>query len=437
MASLLLIDDEESITLSLKTLFETKGYTFFNSYTGAGGLDAALRELPDIVLLDIHLPDMSGMAVLEKLKAIYPDMAVIVLTGYGEIKEAVEAMKIGAEHYFQKPVDLDELSIIVDRSANIGRLRQEVSISRKSPYRIVGRSRQVQGLLHIVNLMAENPSTTVLIRGETGTGKELVARNIHVLSKRSDKLFVDINCASIPENIFESELFGHEMGAFTDAKTTKKGLFEIADGGTLFLDEVAEMPLPLQAKTLRAIETKTFRRIGGTRDIKTDARVIAATNKDLDECVKKGAFREDLYYRLNVMPVQIPPLRERAEDIPLLAEFFIAESAASMNKRIKTMDKDALNTLCAYGWPGNIRELKNVLERAMILCQGQVITGSFLALPAQPAGDRAVMLTLHDVERMHIKNVLESAGNNRTRSAKILGISRSTLNEKIKAYLLS
>ena len=431
-----MIDDEEGITLSLRALFEKKGYTFINSRAGKEGLAVALKELPDVVLLDIHLPDMSGMSILDKLKAAHPDIAVVVMTGYGEIKEAVEAMKLGAEHYFQKPVDLDELLIVVDRSAKIGRLKQEVSISKKSPYPIIGRSRQVQGLIRMINLMAENYSTTVLIQGETGTGKELVARNIHLSSRRADKLFVDINCASIPENIFESELFGYEMGAFTDAKATKKGLLEIADGGTLFLDEVAEMPLAIQAKLLRVIETKTFRRVGGTRDIRTDVRVIAATNKELGECVKRSAFREDLYYRLNVMPIMIPPLRERTEDVPLLAEFFVAESAASMNKVVKTIDKVASNALCAYAWPGNIRELKNVVERAMILCQGQVITSSFLALPSHPTAESAVILTLDDVERIHIKNVLESAGNNRTKASKILGISRSTLNEKIKAYHL-
>ncbi len=437
MISLLLIDDEETIALSLRALFEAKGYTFFNSFSGKDGLDTALKELPDIVLLDIHLPDMSGMEILEKLKAACPDMAVIVMTGYGEIKEAVRAMKVGAEHYFQKPVDLDELSLIIERSAEIVRLRREISISRKSPYTIIGRSRQIQGLIHIINLMAENSSTTVLIDGETGTGKELVARNIHMLSKRADKLFVDINCASIPENIFESELCGYEMGAFTDAKATKKGLLEIADGGTLVLDEVAEMPLTLQAKMLRVIETRTFRRIGGTRDIRTDVRVIAATNKDIQECVKNGSFREDLYYRLNVMPVHMPSLRERAEDIPLLAEFFIAQSAAGMGKRMKTMDKDATDTLCRYVWPGNVRELRNILERAMILCQGQVITASFLTLPVRQTPEKGEPLTLDEVERQHILNVLESTGSNRTKSAQLLGISRSTLNEKIKSYGLS
>ena len=437
MACLLLIDDEESITLSLKTLFEKKGYNFINAYTGEEGLSTALRELPDIVLLDLHLPDKGGMEILKELKAAQPDMVVIIMTGYGEIKEAVEAIKLGAEHYFQKPVDLDELSVIVERNLDIRQLRQEVFLSKKSPYPIIGRSREIQGLTHLINLMAENPSTTVLIEGETGTGKELVARNIHLLSKRADKPFVDINCATIPEHIFESELFGYEAGAFTDAKNTKKGLFEIADGGTLFLDEVAEMPLPLQGKLLRSIEAKVIRRVGGTRDLKMDVRIIAATNKDLGECVKNGSFREDLYYRLNVVPIRISPLRERAEDIPLLADYFIAESARNMKKQKKSFDEGATYSLRSYGWPGNIRELRNVLERAMILCQGQIITAHNLTLsPGQPEKNDT-SLKLGDVERTHIKNVLESADNNRTKAAQLLGISRSTLNEKLKKYAIS
>ncbi len=432
MACLLLIDDEEGITLSLRTLFETKGYDFISSATGREGLETALRELPDIVLLDLHLPDIYGMTLLKELKATHPDMVVIVLTGYGEIREAVDAIKLGAEHYFQKPVDIEELSIVVDRNLDIRKLRQEALMSMKSPFPLIGRSRQIQGLIHVINLMADNPSTTVLIEGETGTGKELVARNIHLLSRRSDKPFVDINCSSIPGNIFESELCGHEAGAFTDAKTTKKGLLEMADGGTLFLDEVAEMPLPLQAKLLRMIETKTFRRVGGTRDLKIDMRVVAATNKDLNECVNNGSFRGDLYYRLNVMPIKIPPLRQRAEDIPLLAEFFVAESAGSMNKKVKSFDREATDALCAYPWPGNIRELRNVVERAMILCQGQVITAAYLTLPAPATNGNAGAQALKDIESQHIKSVLASVGNNRTKAAKILGISRSTLNEKMK-----
>jgi DNA-binding NtrC family response regulator len=432
MSCILLIDDEEAIALSLRLFFEKKGYDFIGAYTGREGLDTALRELPDVVLLDLHLPDIYGMTILKELKAVHPDMVVIVMTGYGEIREAVEAIKLGAEHYFQKPVDLDELSIIVERNLTIGRLRQEAGMSMKAPYPIIGRSRQIQGLIHITNLMAENPATTVLIEGETGTGKELVARNIHLLSSRGDKPFVDINCASIPEHIFESELCGYEAGAFTDARTTKKGLLEMADGGTLFLDEVAEMPPPLQPKLLRIIEGKTFRRVGGTRDIKIDMRVIAATNKDLAECARNGSFREDLYYRLNVMPVKIPPLRERTEDIPFLAEFFAADCAAAMNKKIKAFDKEAIDALCGYGWPGNIRELRNVVERAMILCEGQIITTPYLTLPALPPAEESDARALKEVESMHIRNVLASVGQNRSRAARILGISRSTLNEKIK-----
>lgn len=434
MSCVLLIDDEEVIALSLRALFEKKGYDFMCAYTGKDGLDTALRELPDIVLLDLHLPDIYGMTVLKELKSSHPDMVVIVMTGYGEIKEAVEAVKLGAEHYFQKPVGIDELSIIVERNLAIRKLRQEAFMSMKSPYPIIGRSRQIQGLIHIINLMAENPSTTVLIQGETGTGKELVARNIHLLSSRGDKPFVDINCASIPEQIFESELCGYEAGAFTDARTTKKGLLEMADGGTLFLDEVAEMPLQLQVKLLRIIETKVFRRVGGTRDIRIDTRIIAATNKDLEECVKNGSFRDDLYYRLNVMPVRIPPLRERTEDIPVLAEFFVTDCSTSMNKRMKSLDREALDTLCGYGWPGNIRELRNVVERAMILCQGDVITTPYLTLQAQPCAEKTDGRSLKEVESLHIRSVLAAVGQNRSKAAKILGISRSTLNEKIKDF---
>lgn len=433
MSSLLLIDDEEGIGLVLREFFERKGYDFLYAEAGEEGLKKAFKELPDVILLDLNLPDMKGMSILKEIKSLHHDIAVIVLTGFGGLEEAIEAIKLGAEHYFQKPVDLEELSIIVDRCINNKRLRQEV-LSNKSPLPLIGRSRHIHSLFHLINLMAENPSTTVLISGETGTGKEVVARNIHLLSKRSDKPFIDINCASIPENIFESELFGHEAGAFTDAKTSRKGLLEIADGGTVFFDEVSEMPLTLQTKLLRFLETKTFRRVGGTRDIKVDVRIIAATNRDLDRNVREGLFREDLYYRLNVMPVKIPPLRERPEDIPLLSEFFLNEAVRSLNKRPLSFEKEAIDALIAYSWPGNIRELKNVIERAVILCQGQVITKENLMLLEKDKTINEPLLSLQEMERLHIKRVLGYTGNNRTRAAQILGISRSTLNEKIKNY---
>jgi DNA-binding NtrC family response regulator len=433
MPLLLLIEDDETIALSLKTFFINKGYDFITSYTGKEGLDVALKELPDIVILDLRLPDIYGIEILKELKSNYPEIAIIIITGYGEIKEAVEAMKLGAEHYFQKPFDLDELAIIVGKSLNIKQLRQEAILLRKSPYPIVGRSRQTQGLIHIINLLAENPSTTVLIYGETGTGKELVARNIHSLSMRSPKPFLDINCASIPENILESELFGYEAGAFTDAKKTKRGLFEVADGGTLFLDEISEMPLSAQAKLLRVIETRTLRRLGGTRDINIDVRIITATNKNLENSVKKGSFREDLYYRLSVMPLTIPPLRDRPEDIPLIAEFLLKEIKETMSKKIIGFKEDAMNALCSYDWPGNVREMRNSIERAVILCQGDFILTKDLLLPGKPSLE-TIPMSLSDIESLHIKKVLESTGGNRSKAAKILGIARSTLNEKMKTY---
>jgi DNA-binding NtrC family response regulator len=437
---ILIIDDDSTILLALKLFFEKKKYEVLLSDAGSNGLEIIRKSLPDIVLLDLRLPDAYGLDLLKEIKGICPDSVVYIMTAFGEVKDAIEAIKFGAENYFEKPIDMDELGALVDKSSEIIKLKQERSLSIKSPYPIIGRSKAVQGLIHIINLMAENPSTTLLIQGETGTGKELVARNIHSLSSRGKNPFVDINCASIPDNILESELFGYEVGAFTDAKSSKKGLLEIADKGTLFLDEIGDMPLSTQAKILRVIETKTFRRLGGTKDIRVDIRVIAATNKNLAEAVNSNSFREDLYYRLNVMPLTIPPLRQRIEDIPLLSDFFISEISESMNKKVKSIDKDALTALCSYNWPGNIRELRNVIERAMILCNSEVITISYLLLSGdsykKPPPQAGEMLTLKEVEREHIMRILERFDNNRTKAAEILGIARSTLNEKIKLYNL-
>jgi len=290
----------------------------------------------------------------------------------------------------------------------------------------------------MINLLAENSMTTVLIQGETGTGKELVARNIHALSSRHDKPFVDINCAAIPDNIVESELFGYEAGAFTDAKKTKKGLFELADRGTLFLDEIGDMPLNIQAKILRVLETRAIKRLGGTRDVSVDVRIITATNKDLQNLVKDGLFREDLYYRLNVMPLSVPPLRQRPEDIPLIADFLLSEIKAAIGKKhIGHFTGQALNVLSSYEWPGNVRELRNIIERAVLLCQDGDISDKHLVLPDRQEIVNDKMLTLSEVERSHIEYILQMAGGNRTRAASILGIARSTLNEKLKQLNLN
>ncbi len=434
---LLVIEDDENISLSLRVFFESRGYGVITTASGQEGLSVALKEVPDIVLLDLRLPDLYGIEVLRAIKADYSEISVIVMTGYGQVEEAVKAMKLGAEYYFQKPVDLDQLAIVVDKSLSIKQIRQESVLHRKSSYPIAGRSKHTQGLIHMINLLASNPLTTVLVQGETGTGKELVARNIHALSARAEKPFVDINCAAIPADIVESELFGYESGAFTDAKKTKKGLLELADGGTLFLDEIGDMPGSAQAKILRVLENRTLKRLGGTRDICVDVRVIAATNRKLDRLVKEGAFREDLFYRLNVIPLTITPLRERPEDIPLIAGFLLEEIKKAMGKReIDGFTPDAMEMLCSYAWPGNVRELRNAIERAAILCPHGDISTRHLAL-SEPKTAAKSPLALTEVEKTHIESVLRLTEGNRTRAAQILGVARSTLGEKIKEYKLS
>jgi DNA-binding NtrC family response regulator len=432
---LLIIEDDEIICYSLRVFFEEKGYAVITVHSAADGRETALREVPDAVILDLRLPDGYGIEILQVIKKDHPEISVIVMTGYSEIQEAVNAMKIGAEYYFQKPIDLEELAVIVEKSIGIKQMRQEAVRHKGLHYPIIGRSKHIQGLIHMINLMAANSGTVVMIQGETGTGKELVARNIHALSQRNDKPFIDINCAALPENIMESELFGYEAGAFTDAKKTKKGLFELADGGTLFLDEIGDMPLSAQAKCLRALETRTLKRLGGTRDISVDVRIIAATNKDLENMIKEGSFREDLYYRLNVMPLSISPLRERPEDVPCIAEFLLNEIKKAIGKKeISGFTEEATGLLCSYDWPGNVRELRNVIERAAILCRAGEIPAENLVLPNREIVRKP--LTLSDVEREHIKEILRFTGGNKTKTAQILGVARSTLNEKIKAFNL-
>jgi DNA-binding NtrC family response regulator len=430
---LLIIEDDDTISLALKVFFEGRGYSVLSAPNGGDGLKIALKQIPDTVILDLRLPDIYGIEILQEIKKNYPEISVIIMTGYGEVKEAVEAMRHGAEYYFQKPIDLDELVVIVEKSIAIKQIKQEAKLNKVGHYPIIGRSKQTQGLIHMISLLAANALTTVLIQGETGTGKELVARNIHALSSRHNKPFVDINCAAIPDNIVESELFGHEAGAFTDAKKTKKGLFELADGGTLFLDEIGDMPANIQAKILRFLETRSIKRVGGTREVIVDVRIITATNKDLRKLVKDGLFREDLYYRLNVMPLQVSPLRQRSEDIPLIADFLLNEIKLAIGKKqIGYFSRQALDILCSHEWPGNVRELRNAVERAVLLCQHGEITVEHLALPCSQAPKKEEALTLNEVEQAQIRNVLKMTDGNRTRAAKILGVARSTLNAKIK-----
>jgi two-component system response regulator AtoC len=469
-ATVLIVDDQPTIRKSLRHLLERKGYRACEADSGAAAVQTAQAEEPEVILLDLKLPDGDGLEILERLQGVCPEAAVILLTGHGSVEIAVTAIKKGAEDFLEKdPASLEVTELRVEKALEMLKLRRENLYYRyqaqgRAPGQIFGSSPAIKEIHAMVDLLAKAPQTTVLVQGESGSGKELVARAIHHRSPRADKPFLEINCAGLSEHLLESELFGHERGAFTDAKALKRGLLEIADGGTLFLDEIGDMPLAIQPKFLRVLENRTFRRVGGTRDISVDVRVITASNKDLSKLVEKQAFREDLYYRLKVMPVTVPPLRERANDILILADLFIQEFSGMLKKRIRGYSPEAQQVLLAYPWPGNVRELRNVTERGMILCQGDVIPVSclpaeiqqlagtvspppLLAAAGAPAeaparmpeagGPPGVAGTLEEMEQRYIREVLASVSGNRSHAARVLGISRSTLQDKIRRYGLS
>ena len=464
--TVLIVDDQLTIRKSLRHLLERKGYHALEADSGAAAVQAAQAEEPEVILLDLKLPDGDGLEVLERLQGVCPEAAVILLTGHGSVETAVTAIKKGAEDFLEKdPSSLEVTEVRVEKALEMLKLRRENRYYRhqahgRAPGQIPGASPVIRELHAMVDLLAKAPQTTVLVQGESGSGKELVARAIHYRSARADKPFLEINCAGLSEHLLESELFGHERGAFTDAKALKRGLLEIADGGTLFLDEIGDMPLPIQPKFLRVLENRTFRRVGGTRDISVDVRVITASNKDLVKLVEKQIFREDLYYRLKVMPVTVPPLRERGNDILVLADLFVQELNATLKKRIRGFSPEAQQVLLSYPWPGNVRELRNVTERGMILCQGETIPVACLpaelqqlagALPSSPAPLAAkgpagapdtgwslgALGTLEEMEQRYIREVLASVSGNRSQAARLLGISRSTLQDKIRRYGLS
>ncbi len=461
--TLLVIDDEETIRRSLRHFFSRKGYRFLEAETGALGLAQVQDQAPDLVLLDLKLPDTDGLTLLGKIRESSPETAVIMVTARGSIESAVAAIKAGATDYLSKPVDLDEVDLLLSKTLEMIRLQRENTYLRgrargRNESVVPGDCPAIKALNGMVDLLAQSPHTTVLIQGDSGTGKELVAKAIHLKSPRHDKPFLDINCAGLSDQLLESELFGHEKGAFTDAKAMKRGLLEVADGGTVFLDEVGDLPMSVQPKLLRVLETRTFRRVGGTRDITVDVRMITATNQDLSKAVEKNAFREDLYYRLKVLPIQLPPLKERGEDILLLADLFVQEYNELLKKRVRGFTPEAQGLLMAYAWPGNARELKNVVERALILCPHDVVGTAYLpaeiqglpsapvplpdfpAPPAAPTAARAepdVDTALEDLEKWHIDRVLHKYDGNRSHAARVLGISRSTLQDKIKRYGLA
>lgn len=449
MPSIIIIDDERAVGQLMTHQFQKRGWEAAMAETGEAGILACERSAPDIVLLDMKLPDMDGITVLQRLRERNCPSSIVVMTGWGSIANAVEAIKLGAEQYLSKPVSLVELNALADRIIETRKLKIEnVYYSRRQEHPVVGVSRAIHDLHHMIDLMAENAETTTILLGESGTGKELVAREIHRRSRRRERPFLDINCAALPDALLESEMFGHERGAFTDAREMKRGLLEVADGGTVFLDEIGEMPLALQPKLLRVLETRSFKRVGGTREIKVDVRVIAATNLDLARSVAEGRFREDLYYRLKVFPVAIPPLRERREDIAALAGYFLAEFGVTLKKAVKGFSPGACELMQSYAWPGNVRELRNIVERAVVLCRGSEIGVDMLPLEitgagrapagagsvAPAPGNGSARKSLEEIEREHIRIVLQAEENNKSSTARVLGISRSTLIEKLKKY---
>lgn len=445
----LIIDDEPTIRLTLRHFLTRRGYIVEEAASGNEGLAIARDFLPDIALLDLQLPDMNGEQILPHLVA--PEIAarVLIMTAFADFDKAIRSIKLGAEYFFEKPFDLEQVIIILDRVEKQLKIKNDANKYRQlyeqsfSGTTIIGHSPQIIKMQKLIGLLAKNPATTVLISGESGTGKELVATEIHRQSGATGPL-VEINSASLSETLLESELFGHEKGAFTDAGKQKTGLFELAADGTIFLDEVAEMPLAIQAKLLKVLDSKRFRRVGGITDITTNARFIGATNRDLEAMVKHGQFREDLYYRINVMPIKTPPLRERQGDVVILAEHFAQQLGTGMGKGEIRVSTEALEILTAYRWPGNIRELKNIIERAVIFAQEHVILpehlpGDFIKAPAlqQIKDSLQKALTLRHVEEQHIRQVLQDTGNNHSRTAAVLGISRSTLLAKLKKVEIS
>jgi two-component system response regulator AtoC len=447
MIKVLVVDDEESLRKVLKKELSRKGFYVEVAQDGEEGLRFLRNEAFDVVLLDIVMPGMTGIEFMKEVKKDPLAPSIIVLTGKATVENAVLAMKSGAFDYITKPYKLDELEVLIKkafeyRSLKIKSELLEKELVKKELPELVFSSEEMKKIIDLVKKIAPTDSP-VLIQGESGTGKEVIAKTIWYHSKRKGLPFFGLNCATFSENLIESELFGHERGAFTSAYQTKLGIVEVANKGTLFLDEIGEMPVSLQAKLLRFLDSGEFRRVGGTKNLKSDVRIIAATNRDLSELVRKGEFRQDLFYRLNVINIYLPPLRDRRDDIPTLAEYFLRKFSNKLSKSLKGFTQDAMEALLIYDWPGNVRELENVIERAVILSEGEEITRDLLSLPAtdnkkykvQTPGETSEnVYDLNEMERLHILRVLQEARGNRSAASKLLGIDRKTLYLKLKKY---
>jgi len=443
----LVVDDEDNAREGLSELLKGWGYEIAVAPNGKLGIESARRFQPHVIISDLVMPELDGMGLLEKLKEekALGEITVIILSAHGNIESAVEAIKKGAYDFLTKPLDVVRLKILLENIAKRAAVQQEMVILRDKVRRLGtfgklnGSTPKMKSVFKQIQVIA--PTTaSVLITGESGTGKELVAKAIHQNSKRKDKSYIAINCGAIPESLLENELFGHEKGAFTGAVSQEGGCFELADGGTIFLDEIGEMSPDMQTKLLRVLENGTFRRIGGKKEIQVDVRVIAATNRNLEELVEEGNFREDLFYRLNVFSIKLPPLRERAEDIPLLAQNFIEEFNLKCDKAVKGQTREALNVIKKYSWPGNVRELKNVIERAVIVCSGDFIDVADLPENLTSKAHKAPTVefrlgqTIEDVERDFLFHTINYVDGNKTKAAKMLNISLKTLHNKLAKY---
>jgi len=436
----MIVDDEEGIRGALSGIFEDEGYNTVTAGSGEEALRIAKETSPDIVLLDVWLPGIDGIQTYEKLREGNQDLPVIMISGHANIEVAVKATKIGAYDFLEKPLSMEKVLLAVNRAFEKRNLEIENKNLRENllrKWKLVGDSPKMNQLREQIKMAAPSNSR-VLLLGESGSGKELVAHLLHENSSRTDRPFIEVNCAAIPQELIESELFGHEKGSFTGALEKKKGKFELADTGTLFLDEIGDMSLQTQAKVLRVIENQEFQRVGGNKNLKVDVRIISATNKDLNEEVKKGSFREDLYFRLNVIPIKVPSLRERIDDIPALVEHFLELFASEYGQQPKKITPEAVRKFQKHTWPGNIRELKNVLERLVIMTPSKAITDKDLSMPDTAGSDYFSFKTLKDAreffERDFIIKKLEENAWNISKTAELLDIERSNLHRKIKAY---